>query len=870
MTSPESTGDARYRLILEEAPDGVVVLDPTGRFTYVNRRAGAILGFDREALLGRRVDDLMSSDGPSDPPASASTMPGGTFVRERRITRGDGTNVVIESSGRVLADRTVISVVRDVTERKQAEAALEATERRLRATVTNAPIILFALDRSGVFILSEGRGLERLGLEPGQAVGSSVFDLFADVPDALAAIREALGGRPMTVDVHARGSWFETTFLPVVEADGSVGGVMGVATDVTEARRIRSELSESEERLARAQAIAQLGSWEWNIVTNDLAWSDEIFRIFGLTPREFAATYPAFLERIHPDDRGLVEEAVRRAVEEGGAYDIEHRIVRPDGSEALVHEQGEVTRDAAGRPVRMIGIVRDVTDRAVADRERERLISAVEQTADAVMITDPSGLIVFVNSAFERISGYSRDEVVGQTPRMLKSGHHPASMFTAMWGSLTAGEPWSGAVVNRRRDGSLYETEIVISPIRDRAGRIVSFVEVGRDMTAQRTLEERLAQAEKMEAVGRLAGGIAHDFNNLLTGILGYSQILAEEVEPDDPRRHDIAEIERAALRAAALVRQLLAFGRRQVLQPRIVDPNEVIRGVRAMLVRIIGEEVVVADNLDEGVGSVRVDPGQLEQVVLNLVVNARDAMPRGGTVTIETASVDLDEAYAEEHPEVTAGPYVMVAVRDTGVGMDAATRERIFDPFFTTKDPGKGTGLGLATVHGIVHQSGGHIWVYSEPGLGTTFKVYFPRVDGAMAPEEPVSPSSPPALGRETILLVEDEPSVRSLVERTLSRAGYTVVTAPGPREALAAAAQMGDTIDLLITDVVMPDMRGPQLATQIRRGRPGLRTLFMSGYSDDSLANGGLVDPGLVLMEKPFSPDALALRVREILDGR
>jgi two-component system, cell cycle sensor histidine kinase and response regulator CckA len=389
------------------------------------------------------------------------------------------------------------------------------------------------------------------------------------------------------------------------------------------------------------------------------------------------------------------------------------------------------------------------------------------------------------------------------------------------------------------------------------------------DVTERKTLESQLLQAQKMEALGQLAGGVAHDFNNVLTAIGGYAELLREDLAADDARRADVDEILRATERAAALTHQLLAFSRRQVLAPRVLDLNAVVEDLDKMLRRLIGEDVELRIALAPKVGTVRADPGQLEQVILNLVVNARDAMPRGGKLTIETTNAELDESYAVEHPGVTAGPHVMLAVSDTGVGMDAATQAKIFEPFFTTKERGKGTGLGLATVYGIVKQSGGHIWLYSEPGRGTTFKIYLPQVD--LAPEQlaqaPAARETP--RGTETVLLVEDDEAVRNLARKRLEALGYTVLAASGGGDAIDLAASVGP-IHLLVTDVVLPGMSGRELATRLVAARPGLRVLYTSGYTDEAVVHHGVLDPGIAFLQKPFMPAALARKVRDALEGR
>ncbi|HTI05591.1 MAG TPA: response regulator [Gemmatimonadales bacterium] len=419
----------------------------------------------------------------------------------------------------------------------------------------------------------------------------------------------------------------------------------------------------------------------------------------------------------------------------------------------------------------------------------------------------------------------------------------------------------------KKRDGTRIRVQLSVRAQRDAEGRVTVYETFVRDITKQRELETQLAQAQKMEAIGRLAGGVAHDFNNLLTIILSYSDLLLQDLPPTSSDRDDVAQIQKAAQGAADLTRQLLAFSRQQVLQPKVVDLNLAILGIEKLLARVLREDITLRCTLAPDAGSVRVDPGQLEQVVMNLAVNARDAMPDGGQLTIETANVELDEAYLRGHALAKPGRYVMLAVTDTGMGMDAVTQARIFEPFFTTKDVGKGTGLGLATVQGIVQQSGGHIWVYSEAGHGTVFKIYLPRVEEAATREEP--PAAEATGGTETVLVVEDVAAVRAVACEMLRRYGYRVLDAADATAALALARSHRETIHLLLTDVVMPDVSGSVLAERLRALRPDMKVLFMSGYTDDAIFRHGILAEGISYLQKPFTTVSLAAKVRAVLDA-
>jgi PAS domain S-box-containing protein len=476
-----------------------------------------------------------------------------------------------------------------------------------------------------------------------------------------------------------------------------------------------------------------------------------------------------------------------------------------------------------------------------------------------------------VNRRLCELLGYAPAELVGLAERDFAASEEPAGEADARR-ALAAGASDRAAVDERcyrRRDGGFVWTRVNLSLHRDADGRAAHFIAVIEDVTERRALEAQVRQAGKMDAIGQLASGVAHDFNNLLSVVISYSEMLAADLVPGDPVRADLDEIRGAGVRAADLTRQLLAFGRRQVLQPRVVDLNEVIAGMERMLRRLIGEDVELAATHLPGLRRVLVDPGQMEQVIMNLAVNARDAMPRGGRLTIETTEATLDAASAAD-VGARPGAHVVLSVTDTGVGMDGATQARIFEPFFTTKATGKGTGLGLSTVFGIVRQSGGSVAVSSEPGAGATFRVFLPaQARDAEVARAPAALGHAALRGAETVLLVEDDEHVRVLARAILRRCGYAVLEAQGGGDALLLCEQHAGAIDLLLTDVVMPRMRGPELAARLRPLRPAMRVLYMSGYTDDAALRDGVLDATIRFVQKPITPEALARAVREALDG-
>lgn len=504
------------------------------------------------------------------------------------------------------------------------------------------------------------------------------------------------------------------------------------------------------------------------------------------------------------------------------------------------------------------------------DEERRQLSAAIEQTAESIVITDTQGTILYVNPAFEHITGYRRAEVVGQTPQILQNDQQNPAVYFELWSTIKAGGVWKGRLNNKKKDGSACTLDCTISPVRDKNGVIVNYVQVERDITRELQLEEQYRQAQKMEAIGRLAGGVAHDFNNLLTVINGFTEIIQTQLAPDHPVQEHISTILYSTRNATDLIRQLLAFSRQQVMAPKILSPNTIIANLDKMLGRLMGEDIVLKTHLAPSIWPIKVDPTQVEQVIFNLAVNALDAMPEGGQLTLETAKVLLDEGYSADHLGVQPGEYVLLAVSDTGTGMSEEVQAHIFEPFFTTKEAGKGTGLGLATVFGIVQQHGGYIRVYSELEHGTTFKIYWPRAKEALAatPEQSRHRAADLPRGTETILLVEDEPKVKDLADRLLCRQGYTVLTAANGEEAIQLAKEYSAQIHLLLTDVVMPGINGKALADQFKRIRPQIKTLFSSGYADKAILHQGLLEADVDFIQKPYSMLELSQKVRSVLD--
>jgi two-component system, cell cycle sensor histidine kinase and response regulator CckA len=508
-------------------------------------------------------------------------------------------------------------------------------------------------------------------------------------------------------------------------------------------------------------------------------------------------------------------------------------------------------------------------EQITAEESLRKLSHAVEQSADTVVVTNRQGIIEYVNPAFEAITGYTRDEVCGKTPRILKSGEQGPEVYQELWRTILAGNVYRGIFVNRKKNGELYYVEESVSPVRDAGGQITHFISNGRDLTERLHLEAELRQAQKMDAIGHLAGGVAHDFNNLLTIITSYSELAMDAVQPNSALESKLQEILLAARRAAELTRQLLAFSRKQPQALRVVELNDVIAQIAKTLPRLIGEDIDFSFVPGERLGRVRVDTVQIEQILMNLAANARHAMPQGGHFRIETSDITLEDNYIEQKPAVIApGRYALITVSDDGVGIPPEHLPHIFEPFYTTKPLGEGTGLGLATVYGIVKQNKGFIWAYSEPQMGTVFKIYLPSVT---AQSRRISnygaKTERAARGSETILLVEDEHAVRHATSEFLRLHGYTVLEAKDGVDAISVAKTFGSVIHIVVTDVVMPNLSGGELAKQLRSLRPEAKLLFVSGYAGKTVLDHQVFDLKTNFLQKPYTLKQLSNKIRTAL---
>ena len=855
----------------------------------VNEAAAAILGLGGAERSDLRIDDLVA------PSARAQLEDWWQSLRS-----GTGQSVVLEhvrSDGSIRrvrfsalpsgSSQLPLISVHDLSGEEDAQREREA---RLRAAIEAMPdpfaiypairdeegrIVDFATGymNAAMAALTGMPGQERTGqglLERFPAVRTTgLFERYVHVVET----GESLALESLTFDdPHAEGGPVQAVLD--LRAFRLGDGCAVLARDVSARARAEAALRESEERYRTL--VAQSSDAILVLAADGRVTEANPATVMLLGYPIAALVGRAWEELIDPGD--LAANALRFAeLRAGRSLLFERELRRADGTSVPVELSARMLADG-----RFLYVARDITERVYAEAERAHLVETLQASQRDL---EEAQRIAHVGSwTLDPVTGdatWSTEmyRILGLDPAGPPVGFAEiARLFApesvvrvsqAVARATASGAPWHLDLEIVRPDGT--HGWVASNGIAERSptGAVMRIRGTMQDITEQHRLEDQLRQAQRLEAVGQLAGGIAHDFNNLLTAIRGYAELLQRSLPASDANRADAEQILLAADRAASLTRQLLAFGRRQVLQPRVLDPADVVAGVAPMLRRLLGEHIELVTHAAPDGGRVEVDPSQFEQVVVNLAVNARDAMPDGGTLTIETSNVELDADYVAVHPEVSPGPYLALTVSDTGTGMDEATKARIFEPFFTTKEQGKGTGMGLATVYGIVKQSGGSIYVYSEPDRGSSFKIYLPRIEEEVAADAGADAPAAAPTGSETILLVEDNEAVRAFATRVLAQQGYVVIQAAQGVEALALAEAGGDMIDLLLTDVIMPGLQGHELAEQLAARQPGLRVLYISGFTENSVIRHGVVDQGIAFLPKPFTAEALSRAVRQALDA-
>ena len=883
--------------------DAVIGTDAEYRVTYWNPAATALFGWNAGEAAGQSALELLrvAFQGVTVKQALQVLAAFGGWQGAVVCFAKNGRGLVCDVNAALLPEasgtpaRGYVVAIRDVTERArlqetgrrlteqftQSEARLREERERFKSIIDSAMDAIVSVDEQQRIVLFNPAAERMFGLSAQEAIGRSQGILIpedsrgqheSDVKDFAerGVTRRTMGGpAALVTGRRADGQRFPA------EISISKAGVQGnqlltaIVRDVTVREQTTRKLASALAFNENLFAAAPVGAFTYKLSGECIACNTEAVRMIGATVEEIRS------QNFRAQDwwkSGLLDLAERAiATRQPQAADIYIRTT----VDRAIWTLARLTVFRSEDQDLLLLVLADITEHKRTEAELRKLTRAIEQSQSSVMITDRLGQIEYVNPAFLSVSGYSRDEVKGQNPRILKSGESSSDVYTSLWNTITSGGTWRGEFHNKKKNGDLYWERVVVSPVTDEQGAITHFVAVKEDVTAQKEAEqaaadseERFQRSQKMEAVGRLAGGIAHDFNNLLTAILGYADFVLAEVIQNPGLKADMEEIKKAGEQAVRLTRQLLAFSRKQRLEPEVLDLNQIVGDLTKMLSRLIGEDIRLDVVATESLGRVKLDPSQIEQVLMNLVVNARDAMPMGGRLTIATANVDIDDAFAAGHPGATTGRHVALRVTDTGTGMRPDVLAHVFEPFFTTKPVGKGTGLGLSTVYGIVKQSSGYIEIKSEPGTGTTVVIYLPLVDMPLTPVAHQAPAAAPARGSETVLVVEDEASLRTLVQRVLEERGYKVLTAPDGVQALSVESNFVGPIHLLLSDVVMPGLSGPDLAQRLVRRRPTLKVLYVSGFAHHLAITSESVSHHTAFLPKPFTPEILALKVRDVLD--
>jgi PAS domain S-box-containing protein len=868
----------------------MVMIDQDGTFKYINPKFRELFGYDltdipdgktwfkkaypnstyRHDVIEAWINDLKSFKS------------GEKRSQIFTVTCKDGTEKTINFIPVQLETGENLMACEDITERKRAEEALRSSEERFRIAAKSASDLIWDWDILGGSLEWFGNIDERLGYNPGEF--PRTIDAWEKIihPDEHDRVMEALDQhlkmhKPYMEEYRVQRKdgtfcyWTDrgTAFW---DEKGNPFKMIGACEDITERKRSEESLEKSEMRFIELFNDAPVGYFEYNV--------EGLIKNVNRTYLEMLGY--KFEEMIgQPVWKFIVEEEVARqqileklAGTTPPGRGVERTYRRKDGTRLPVLIEDRILRDSEGRIIGIRTTIQDITERKHTEeslRESEvKYRQLVEYAPSGIFEIDLNTFkLLNVNDVMCEVMGYSKEEFLSISPLELLTEEN-RNLLAGGMEKLLSGEKISDSaeVKLRTKDKSEFWA-LVNTKMFYKNGKPFKAQVVAQDISERKRLEEQLMQSQKMEAVGQLAGGIAHDFNNLLTVIKGYGQLSLLDLKESDPLWGNIQEIQKATQRASDLTRQLLAFSRRQILDLKVLNLNSLVRDLNKMLRRIIGEDIELITLLNEDLGRVKVDPGQIEQLILNLAVNARDAMPSGGKLIIETKNVEIDVEYVAAHIGLTPGRYVRLSVSDTGVGMSQEIVEKAFEPFFTTKETGKGTGLGLSTVYGIVKQSGGSIQAYSEPGFGTTFNIFLPRVEENLDALDLQKESDLLPKGSETVLLVEDESSVRNLAYRILCQQGYTVLEAANGDEALCIVQEhIGKEIDLLLTDVVMPRMSGKELADRLKTLKPELKVLFTSGYTDDSIVHRGVLAPGTHFLQKPFSPKTLSQKVREVLD--
>jgi PAS domain S-box-containing protein len=885
--------------IIENIRDGYFEVDLAGNYTFFNKSICEMHGYSREELMGmnnRQYTDEENARKSFE--AFNKIYRTGTLgsIFDYEIIRKDGTKRQLEVSASLKTDESgnpagFYGTARDITERKKAEETIHQSEERYRTILDEMEEVYFEVDIAGNFTFLND-AVCRLLIYPKEELLGKSFRIHVHKDD-IPILYEAFGriyttGRTVRDicyrAVRSDGSirFAEIAGLPLLNRKGELIGFRGIGQEINRRIQMEETLRQSEEKYRTIIENIQDGYFELDLSGSLTFFNESICKIHGYSREELMGMN----HRQFADKENSIKafEAFNKIYNTGISNNLfDYEIIRKDGTRRQVEISASLIKDSAGNPIGFRGTTRDVTERKKMEemlrQSEERYRTILDETEDAYFEVDIKGNITFLNDAICRLLRYPKEELLGKSFRVHVAEEDLHIVYDAFTIIFSTGKPVRDIRYKAvRRDGTTGYAEMTGFPLRNRNGEMIGFRGVGREITERimaeeekARLESQLLQAQKMESVGRLAGGVAHDFNNMLSVILGRVEMALMKIDPAQPIIASLQEIRKAANRSADLTRQLLAFARKQTITPVVLDLNKTVESMLKMLQRLIGEDIDLTWLPGDGVWPVMMDPSQLDQILANICINARDAISGIGKISIETNNVIFDEDYCMMHPGFLPGEYVRMALSDNGCGMDKGTLEKVFEPFFTTKEVGKGTGLGMATVYGIVRQNNGFINVYSEPGQGTTFTIYLPRHEGRVTETQTDGGSESSSIGIETILLVEDEPSILNMTAMMLQNMGYTVLAASSARDAILMAEDYAShNIHLIISDVVMPEMNGPDLARKILELYPHLKVLFMSGYTADIVALHGVLEQGMHFIQKPFSVSALAAKVREVLDSK
>jgi len=874
-----------HRTLFEMSPSGILLEDSTGTILDANPAMCKSMGYNHEDLIGQKVHILAHPDNKDQVDQNIRRLLSGESLQfvEKSIKK-DGTECFVQINERSInlpnGEIGIISITQDMTKEVQAQLALRESEEKFRSIFDNFSV--------GTGIVSLDGRFQIVNQKFADIVGYTIKELKEIRNDDLTHPEDNIETREnmkllfeQKIDsfnlekrlIHKNGNivWVDLTVKPKYNSTGEIESVIGVVQDITEQKGAVDALRESEERFRMmfSQNSAVMLLVDPNDKQKILDVNKAAEEFYGYKRSQLLQMNMGKINVLQEEKRQiLMDKAIKKPQ---NYFQFKHKLANDELKDVEVYASPIMQQDKKC----MFVIVHDITERIRAEREITRLATVVEQAVESIVITDIGGTIQYVNTAFEKITGYKKSEAIGQNPRMLKSGKQGKEFYEDLWSTILSGNKWQGVIVNKRKNGSLYYEKAVIFPIKNEYDKVINFTAIMRDITLERKLEQQLQQVQKMEAIGTLSGGIAHDFNNILTVINGHAEIGLMNVDQSHAVHDDLMSILNAGKRAEKLTNQLLAFSRKQIHELKVIDINQTIKDLEKMFRRLMPEDIKIISDFPEDLPFIKADPGQIEQIIINLIINARDAINEKQDkrsqkeIVVKTELMDLDHLFVDTHPGSKTGPHILMSVQDSGVGMNVDVQNRIFEPFFTTKDVDKGTGLGLATVYGIVKQNEGSIYVKSEIGKGTSFEIYWPTTTESPEKDYIETINQKAYSGKETILFVEDDEDVRQFACVALKSFGYNIIEANNGKNALQLVKKENTSIDIIITDLIMPEMNGQELASMVHQFLPDIKVLYVSGYTFDYLLKDGEIEENINFLQKPYTIQSILKKIRGALDS-